>query len=166
MNLRHLFMVACLSVLGLFAISSPLVAVPNSITFTVDSPLDGVDNNLADNLCQSTGPLHQICTLRAAIQQANATSGADTIVVPAGTYTLTIAGTSEDAAATGDLDVNGNTTILGAGASQTFINANSLDRVFEISPTARVVISGVTIQTGREQLGWGAAACPIMVSCS
>ena len=39
--------------------------------------------------------------------------GSDTIKLPAGTFKLTIAGTGEDAAATGDLDINGNLTIQG-----------------------------------------------------
>jgi len=54
------------------------------------------------------------CSLREAIQAANtdtavdacpAGSGADTIVVPAGTYAISIAGTGEDANATGDFDI-------------------------------------------------------------
>ncbi|NCX97318.1 MAG: hypothetical protein EBX35_01675 [Planctomycetia bacterium] len=43
-------------------------------------------------------------TLRQAVIQANATPGADTIMLRAGTYRLTLAGADEDAAATGDLD--------------------------------------------------------------
>src|SRR5687767_3174871 len=54
------------------------------------------------------------CSLREAIQAANADagvddcaagSGADTIALPAGAYTLAIAGAGEDANATGDLDI-------------------------------------------------------------
>src|SRR2546425_4440555 len=47
----------------------------------------------------------QCCTLRAAIQASNANVGTDTIVLPGGVYTLTIAGRNEDLAATGDLDI-------------------------------------------------------------
>ena len=49
-----------------------------------------------------------------------------------GTYTLTNAGAGEDNAATGDLDIHGGLTIKGAGANSTTIDANSLDRVFQI----------------------------------
>ena len=45
------------------------------------------------------------CSLREAIVAANAAGGADTITLPAGTYTLVIAGMGEDASATGDLDI-------------------------------------------------------------
>ena len=44
-------------------------------------------------------------TLRAAITQANQTSGHQTIVLPEGVYALSVPGADEDAAATGDLDI-------------------------------------------------------------
>ena len=62
--------------------------------------------------------------------------------LPAGTYTLTRAGTNEDAAATGDLDITQNLTITGAGAATTIIDGNQLDRVFQ-NHGATVTISGV-----------------------
>ena len=69
------------------------------------------------------------CSLREAITAANTDSpvdacpagiGDDTITLPAGIYTLTIAGTGEDLAATGDLDVIDNLTLTGADAATTF----------------------------------------------
>src|SRR5689334_10135263 len=65
------------------------------------------------------------CTLREAVVAANtdaavdacpAGAGADTIQLPAGVYLLTLAGAGEDAAATGDLDLNADVSITGAGA--------------------------------------------------
>lgn len=66
--------------------------------------------------------------LRAAISEANALGGNNTITLQAGaTYTLTRAGGGEDANATGDLDIiTGTLTINGNGAT---INAGALDRV-------------------------------------
>ena len=89
-------------------------------------------------------------TLRAAIMEANALPGENTIRIPPGTYTLSIAGQNEDAAATGDLDVTDALTILGAGANQTIIDAAGLDRVLEVLGTS-VSISGVTIRGGNVQ---------------
>lgn len=98
------------------------------------------------------------CSLREAIRAANldtavsgcpAGSGADEIIVPTGTYVLTRTGPDEDFAVTGDLDVSSDLTITGAGATQTIINGNQIDRVIHIlfnDPT--VTISGVTIQNG------------------
>ena len=57
------------------------------------------------------------------MQEANATPGADTIVVPAGTYRLTLQGRGEDAGLTGDLDLLDTVAILGAGADVTVIDA-------------------------------------------
>ncbi len=94
------------------------------------------------------------CSLREAIIAANASAGDDTITVPAGTFTLTIAGTGEDAAATGDLDITSNITINGAGASSTIIEggtslATSVDRVFHVTGAFTVNISGVTVRNGK-----------------
>ena len=98
------------------------------------------------------------CSLREAIQAANtdmavdgcaAGNGADTILLPAGTYTLTIPGSNEDANLTGDLDITDTLTIVGDGPGQTIINANGIDRVFDIQyGVSAVVISGVTIFNG------------------
>src|SRR5207247_6634498 len=77
------------------------VAPAAAATFTVNDTTDAVDAAPGDGKCATAGAT---CTLRAAIQEANAHAGADTIMVPAGTYLLRIAGQGEDVAATGDLD--------------------------------------------------------------
>ncbi len=97
------------------------------------------------------------CSLREAIGAANALPGADTVTVPAGTYTLSIAGTGEDANATGDLDITSPLTINGAGAASTIIDGGSIDRVIEVRPGATVGINAVTIQNGNPGAGFGAA---------
>jgi CSLREA domain-containing protein len=51
--------------------------VQGAKTFVVNSTGDGVDMNTADGICQTSTPNE--CTLRAAIMQANANAGADTI---------------------------------------------------------------------------------------
>ena len=96
-------------------------------TFTVNSTTDAVAANPASGICE-TAPGNGVCTLRAAIQVANALPGPDTIIVPAGTYALTIPGQGEDAAAAGDLDITDNLTITGAGAATTIIQACELRR--------------------------------------
>ena len=57
-------------------------------TFTVNTTSDTVDKNPGDGVCAD---INNQCSLRAAIMEANAFPGTDTIMVPNGTYTLTIA---------------------------------------------------------------------------
>ena len=107
------------SVLTFTAIAILLVVrapgAAEAATIIVNTTADAVDANPGDGVCDDgTGN----CTLRAAIMEANALAGADTITVPAGTYTLAIAGTDEDAGATGDLDITDDLTIVGAGAGR------------------------------------------------
>src|SRR5438876_9548202 len=119
------------------------VAPAAAATFTVNDTADAVDAVLDGNCATAGGT----CTLRAAIQEANAHAGADTIMVPAGTYLLTIAGQGEDIAATGDLDITDDATITGAGADNTILDGNGIDRIFDISASL-VTISALTIRNG------------------
>jgi CSLREA domain-containing protein len=120
---------------------------------TVDDNSDSVDFDPGDGSC-STSSVPGPCTLRAAIQEANARPGGDIIELPAGTYTLSIAGAVENLAATGDLDITDSLTINGAGASSTIIQAHAtqgsgIDRVFHILGAGNVSISGVAIKNGK-----------------
>ena len=59
-----------------------LVALPahaSSTTFTVNSTADLSDLDTTDDVCDTDAAAGRRCTLRAAIEQANATSGADII---------------------------------------------------------------------------------------
>lgn len=96
----------------------------------------------APNSCQPGD-----CSLREAIIAANATNGRDTIVLAPGTYTLSIAGAGEDAAAAGDLDIAGDLTLTGAGAGLTTIDANRIDRALDIR-SGNVPIAGITFAHG------------------
>jgi CSLREA domain-containing protein len=115
------------------------------LTFTVNSTTDAVDTAPGNGVCATAAGA---CTLRAAIQEANAHAGLDTISIPAGTYVLTIAGRDEDLAATGDLDITDTVTIAGAGAPTVIIDGNGIDRVFDVFPSGTTTISGVTIRNG------------------
>ncbi len=111
-------------------------------------PALGVGFNVTKTADTNDGACNADCSLREAIVAANALAGADTITVPAGTFTLTIAGAGEDAGATGDLDITGDVTINGAGAATTIIDANALDRVFHVIGSVTVSISGLTVRAG------------------
>jgi len=147
-------------------------------TFLVNDTSDVVDGNPGDGVCETTAG-SAICTLRAAIQEANALAAlagsavSSDIEVPAGTYVLSIAGAGEDAAVSGDLDINTSLTIRGAGASSTLIDAAGLDRVFDVSPapvaeasTLSVSLIDLTARGGQADLSGGGGilfACPLSV---
>src|SRR5262245_7637250 len=80
----------------------PAAAAASPLFLVVTSTADEPDESPGDGRCRTASGA---CTLRAAIQETNALVGADTIVLPGGTYALTIPGADEDLAATGDLDV-------------------------------------------------------------
>jgi len=110
-------------------------------TFAVTSTADLPDATPGDGVCATSAAS---CTLRAAVQEANASAGADSIELPAGTYALA-PGTREDAAAAGDLDVTEDLTILGAGALETRLTSGlaggtTAERALDVlAGTVRVV---------------------------
>jgi len=121
-------------------------AAPAAV-FNVNSTNDATDANPGDGICATT-PGGNTCTLRAAIQESNALAGPDTIDIPANTYTLTIAGRSEDNAATGDLDILDDLDLVGSTTGPTFIDANGIDRVFDVIGPATVSMTRLIIQGG------------------
>jgi hypothetical protein len=94
-------------------------------------------------------------TLRAAIQEANASGGDWTIILEEGTYRLNQTGTELNDASNNDLDITANITIIGNGADNTVINANNIDRVFEVLGGAGLDLTGVTILDGKVGIGQG-----------
>jgi CSLREA domain-containing protein len=100
------------------------------------------------------------CSLREAIQTINTHAAVDacsgdfeTIELPSGNYTLTLAGPNEDDNAMGDLDIRSNVTIRGMGASPPWVDGNQLDRVLQVHTGATVAVTGVTISNGRASDG-------------
>ncbi len=131
-----------------------LPAVAAAVTFTVnrtDDPAIGAPPS------GCSGGVND-CSLRQAIADVNALGGANTIDLPAGTYTLSIPPSGGDDVSSGDLNVTatgGTTTITGAGAASTIVQWFSLatapDRVFSVASGASASISGLTIQRGQAQ---------------
>ncbi len=136
----------CLAVvLGAWALLAILLATPGAraaTTFTVNTTSDQIDSDG----CVSSGTT---CSLRDAVIAADA-AGGGTIVLPSGTNTRTIASTGGDDPTTGDLDIdNGaSVSITGAGAGQTIIDANQIDRAFAVQEAATLDVDGVTIENG------------------
>ncbi|AFH59450.2 hypothetical protein B2K_01685 [Paenibacillus mucilaginosus K02] len=107
--------------------------------------------------------------------ESNALSGADTVNVAPGVYTLTRTGAGENESATGDLDILGDLVLAGAGGhaegdpAATVIQAGTnsstgIDRVIDINPNldlnANVTIQTLTVRYGKgaDEYGAGIAA--------
>ena len=94
-----------------------------------------------DGVCDSD------CSLREAVIEANTLFGEDVILLPAGTYVLTLVGGGEDLSATGDLDITDELSIFGVHPETVIISGNDTSPVFDIRFT-NALISNVTITNG------------------
>ncbi len=147
---RILYRLLVLLTLGLL-INSP----SHAAIFAVNNTSDAVDAAPGNGTCATAT---NVCTLRAAIQEANALAGPDTITLQGLTYTLTRSGSGENSAATGDLDVTGvgDLTIQGVSPTSTRIlagggggfSSQGIDRVFHFIGKNNVTINNVSIENG------------------
>ncbi len=143
---------------------APAVMMPlPDPTFTVNRTDDPVPPSPITNACNGVA---NDCSLREAILRANAPPLAtDTIMVPAGTYTLTLARVQNDCTGNhGALSVNDSVNIVGAGQATTIIqagttNTNGIDMVMNVNEdlgtancpltNATASISNLTMKFGR-----------------
>ncbi|MBE2197728.1 MAG: hypothetical protein IAE79_03890 [Anaerolinea sp.] len=131
-------------------------AAPTSLTLTVNTTLaDAIDANPGDGICE-TAPGNNACTLRAAVMEANANPGMDTIIIPAGTYFLTRPSNGiEEYALDGDLDLTDSVTIIGAGTAETILDGNrdvTHARLMQIFNGVYVHLSHLTLRNGTTEL--------------
>jgi CSLREA domain-containing protein len=116
-----------------------VVGTARGVTFTVTKTTDTLD-----------GACNADCSLREAVQAANADATADVIVLPAGRFILSLFGATENANATGDLDVARDVTLSGAGAAVTTIATTAGDRVLDVQNAGTdVTLQDLTIADGR-----------------
>ncbi|MBI1312828.1 hypothetical protein GC176_16180 [bacterium] len=115
--------------------------------FFVNTTDDTVDTNPGDGMARDASGN---TSLRAAIQEANASAGDITIVLPAGEYSLDLYGQGEDSAASGDLDITttNRLTILGAGSGVTTLDGVAQDRLLDLQLGANVDLRDVSIING------------------
>ncbi len=136
------------------------IATPvHAATFVVGTTADAVDMDPGNGVCATAAAT---CSLRAAMQEANALAGPDVVELPAGIYDLLATGPREDASAAGDLDVTGDLTILGAGATSTQVTSGlaggpTAERALQVlSGTVRIV--GIDIRSRHHHpTSWGGA---------
>src|SRR5262245_44419058 len=122
-----------------------LASMAGAATFTVTTTVDGDDANPGDGLCATMGGE---CTLRAAIEEANAHDDLDTIELPAGQFIMT-AGRPTIAK---PLKIDGVQAIqpceaCGCPGSGTIVDAARTSWVFDVS-ASDVTIQNLTICGG------------------
>jgi hypothetical protein len=112
----------------------PMPKIASAATFTVNDLSDVAGAApLNDGICATAynnGVPNGVCTLRAAIMEANRLSGRDRIILPRGLYKLTIPDTPtvDNIGATGDLDIVQSLNIVGAGSGCYYHRWQSLSR--------------------------------------
>jgi hypothetical protein len=131
-----------------WAVFVSVAVAPVDFNVTPGATEDLVDIDLGDGVCDAGGG---VCTLRAAVQEANQTAAEDRIVVPAGVYVLTRLGANEDLAGLGDLDLLQDVEIEGVGAGLTVVDGYDSDRVFDVAFGVAAGLSGMTLRNGRVQ---------------
>src|SRR5712692_6342573 len=133
-----------LAVLAGLALSiRPPAAAAATLTFQVTTTTDAPDASPGDGICADASGQ---CTLRAAVQEADAQPSGSTItiLVPAGTFPLKL----------GVLSLTANTiTVQGTGAST--VDGRNASQVFNIGPAASVTLGQLTIIDGNAPLGGG-----------
>ncbi len=149
--LRYPAGLLCLAIIVALAWVPPAVAgeqLAVAAEWTVTKTVDTFD-----------GACNSDCSLREAVHAANVNPGDDRILLPAGTYELTI-DTYLLAEDYGSLDVGddtGTTSIVGAGRDVTYVDAGTLrtkgllglpDRVFSVGFQASLELVGITVTGG------------------
>ena len=146
-------MTRSLGVAGIIGIAFELLSTAaGAATFVVNTTLDSQDVVLGDGICAD---LVSACSLRAAISEANALASPDVITLPAGIFTNTTqAAANEDSNLGGDLDINSDITINGAGSATTIVQAATTpgvasERVFHLRFSGPKVLNDLTVRHGR-----------------
>jgi CSLREA domain-containing protein len=152
------------------------VRVSDPTVFYVNSFADAVDANVGDGSCAAASGQ---CTLRAAIQEANAVAPSPrTVILDEGPFSLSLPPIPEspisfsipgdssgcfDSAETfissdvrsGDLDVFGQLSIFGDETNATIIDGGGLDRVFKVYAGADLSLTRLTVTGGTAAHGGG-----------
>ena len=152
-HIRCISFVCLLLILGLTGwVPDRTMAAPTT-TFDVNNASDAVDANPGDGVCE-TALGNGVCTLRAAIQEANADTGSShQINLDEETYLLTIPTDASDTDAKGDLDILSTITISGVSMDTTIVDGNQLDRVFHVQSSGSATFQNITIRNGSVPTG-------------
>lgn len=122
-------------------------------TFKVDTTADDAIKTDCDDATPND------CSLRGAVSRANTAPDHDDIVLPAGTYALSVPASCMFIARIGEnnngatvvLCLNSDLSIVGADSATTIIRGNSVDKVIAVSALKTASITGVTVREGGDR---------------
>ena len=107
--------------------------------FEVTPVADGSDANPGDGVCAT---VNGTCTLRAAVEEANATPGSQTIGLSNGTTSIT----------GGEIIVTDDVSITGESQGLTTVDAGTLSRFFNVT-SGQLQLNSMTLQYGTGEQG-------------
>jgi len=120
-------------------------------TFSVNNNGEGTDITPGNGVCETANG-NGVCTLRAAIGEANVLAGDDVINFDPGITSISV---------NGQIVITSNITINGTGAGsltiQNIATPSATSRVFDITAGDTVIISNLTISNGGVSTGDGGA---------
>ncbi len=119
-------------------LGSLICSTAGAATFNVNKTAD-----TKDGACNSD------CSLREAIDAANASLGTDVINLPAGDYKITIAGAGENSNVTGDFDILEDLEINGAGSGTTSISGEGAFKILDVNGVSAPIslsVSDITLK--------------------
>ena len=114
-----------------------------NIALRVNNAGDVSDANPGDGVCQDQGAAAGRCSLRAAVQEANARTGNDTVIVSSGLGVIALTH--------GELLVSSVLTLRGNGAT---LDAGGASRVLDVV-SGRLALERATVTHGRAATGGG-----------
>jgi CSLREA domain-containing protein len=117
-----------------------------AVDFQVASLVDAPDAVPGDGVCVSLAG--GTCTLRAAVQEANALPGPDRILLGAGTHLLSPTLPDDDAAAVGDLDVTDDLHVIGLGVDVSSVAGGDAVRIFQVRHAGSFAIERASLRDG------------------
>ena len=118
-------------------------------SFEVNSTDDRADASPGDGVCADRLGL---CTLRAAVTEAHESLGTYRIIIPEGTYELTLPVSDPNG---GALKILSNMQLQGAGPAQTIIDAGGRYGVIQVEAGSDVALNYLQITDGDNQAGGG-----------
>ncbi|MBS1796695.1 MAG: CSLREA domain-containing protein [Acidobacteria bacterium] len=111
------------------------------VNFVVNLDTDGGDLTPGDGTCDSSAAAGTQCTLRAAVQEANAFAGTDVIAIDLPASSTILLGTALP-------DISTNMAILGSGAADLTVSGNGAVRNFLVSSGVSGTLFGMKIANG------------------